>query len=83
MSDELDYVPVEGHPGLVRHAKSGAILNVNRTAIETAKEAKRQRRKKEGQNQVLLDRVSKLEIEVENLKHIINLFTHAIYNSKE
>lgn len=83
MNKVRNYVPVEGHPDLVRDAKSGAILNVNRTAIETAKEAKRQRRKKEGQNQVLLDRVAKLEMEVEHLKHIIRLFTNAIYDSKE
>jgi len=35
-----NYIPVEGHPGLVRDPRSGAILNINRSEIQKARERK-------------------------------------------
>jgi len=40
----MSHIPVEGHSDLVRDKKTGAVLNINRTSIENAREAKLRRK---------------------------------------
>lgn len=70
-----DYVPVEGHPNLVRDTKSGAVINIDRSAIQIAKEQKRLRRQKDSEARHLHERVLYLEqmvlelrLQIEELK---------------
>ena len=39
------YVPVKGHSGLVRDTESNALINVDKSAIQHAREKKELRRK--------------------------------------
>ena len=74
---EKDYVPVEGHPNLVRDQKSGAVLNIDRSAIQIAKEQKRLRRKKDSETRHLHERVLVLEkVVLELRKQIEELKMH-------
>jgi len=59
------YQSVEGHPGLVRDKRSGAILNINETEIKNA--LLRKQRKKEEAN-----KVSRMESEISSLKNDIS-----------
>lgn len=37
----MKYLPVEGHPGLVRNSSSGAIINTNSTEMNLARKRKK------------------------------------------
>ena len=37
----MDYIEVEGHPGLVRDRKTGVILNTNEQQVEAARARKK------------------------------------------
>ena len=67
------YVPVEGHPGLVRDTTSGAILNTNRSAIQAAKEKKRLRLEREKQQKIDKDRLESLESDISEIKEALKL----------
>jgi len=45
----MKYMKVKDHPGLVRDPESRAILNINKTEIEIARERKRLRKQKENE----------------------------------
>ena len=67
------YVPVEGHPHLVRDMESHAILNTNSVAIRQAKERKKQRLLKEEQERRDRDRLDSLEKELSEIKEALNI----------
>jgi hypothetical protein len=67
------YVPVEGHPHLVRDMKSHAILNTNSVAIRQAKERKKQRLLKEEQERRDRDRLDSLEKDLSEIKEALNI----------
>tara|TARA_B110000908_G_C10244161_1_gene447840 strand:- start:1611 stop:1841 length:231 start_codon:yes stop_codon:yes gene_type:complete len=61
---EKKHIPVNGHPGLVRDAKSGAILNINKTEIQKARE-------RHARQQTQLDEYEELKSDVSQLKNDI------------
>lgn len=62
MSD--DYVKVDGHPGLVKDAVSGVVLNIDMTGLEAAK------RKKQALSEDK-NRLNKLENDVSEIKRLL------------
>jgi hypothetical protein len=67
-----NYVQVEGHSGLVRDKKSGAILNINSTDIEKARKAKALKRKSILKNEILETQVHDLQNEMVEVKGLLN-----------
>ena len=67
-----DYVQVEGHSGLVRDKRSGAILNINSTDIEKARKAKALKRKNILKNELLETQVHDLQNEMVEIKGLLN-----------
>jgi len=67
-----DYVQVEGHSGLVRDKRSGAILNINSTDIEKARKAKALKRKNILKNELLETQVHDLQNEIVEIKGLLN-----------
>jgi len=59
-----DYVKVDGHPGLYRDMKTGAIVNKNKSALEQAKA------RKAAQNRDR-ERMNELEDKVDNLTNML------------
>jgi hypothetical protein len=67
------YVPVEGHPHLVRDMNSGAILNTNRSAIQQARERKIARKQRELDEQRDKERLDSLESDISEIKEALKL----------
>ena len=67
------YVPVEGHPDLVRDAESGAILNMNSAAIHQAREKKKLRQQKQLQEKEDRERLDSLESDISEIKEALKL----------
>ena len=59
----MDYLKVEGHDGLVRDQKTGAILNLNDSAIAA--------RRKSKQVSSALDDINMLKTEVSEIKSLL------------
>jgi len=66
------YLPVEGHPHLVRDMESHAILNTNSVAIRQAKERKKQRQLKVDQERRDRERLDSLEKDLSEIKEALN-----------
>lgn len=67
------YVPVEGHPDLVRDMESHAILNTNSVAIEQSKQRRQIRREKERQEKRDRERLDSLENDISEIKEALNI----------
>lgn len=67
------YVPVEGHPDLVRDMESHAILNTNSVAIEQSKQRRQIRREKERQEKRDRERLDSLEKDISEIKEALNI----------
>jgi len=68
---ERKLIPVKDNPNLARDPNSGAILNVNRTSLAQAREAKRKRKEKEKQDIELAQRVERLESGMNEIKDLL------------
>lgn len=67
------YVPVEGHPHLVRDMESHAVINTNSAEIHAAKERKRLRKEKKRQEERDRCRLDNLERDLSEIKEALNL----------
>lgn len=67
-----DYVSVEGHADLVRDPNSNAILNINKSEIQNAREAKRIRQQKLREEQELKETVDTLKEEMNDIKSLLS-----------
>lgn len=67
------YVPVKGHSGLVRDTETNALINVDKSAIQQAREKKELRRKKKQEEQELKQRVSSLETDISDIKKMLEI----------
>jgi uncharacterized FlaG/YvyC family protein len=67
----MNYIKVKDHDGLVRDKNTGAILNINRTEIEAARERKALRQKKKQEEQELKQTVDHLQNEVSEIKDML------------
>lgn len=57
----MSKIKVEGQDGLVRDTKSGAILNINSTEVEQARERKRLRKQKDKEFEDLKNEVGEIK----------------------
>jgi hypothetical protein len=57
----MDKIKIDGHPGLARDKKTGAILNINRNEIQIARERKALRKQKEREFEDLKNEVSEIK----------------------
>jgi hypothetical protein len=69
--DNRKYIPVEGHPDLVRDSSSGAILNIKATPPGTAAKARRAKDKKFDE---LKDEVDVLKSDLSEIKSLLKSF---------
>lgn len=67
------YVPVKGHSGLVRDTETNALINVDKSAIQQAREKKELRKKKKQEEQELKQRVSSLETDISDIKKMLEI----------
>jgi len=67
------FVPVEGHPHLVRDMESHAILNTNSVALQQARERKQQRLQKQQQEIEDRKRLDSLEKDISEIKEALNI----------
>jgi hypothetical protein len=67
------YVQVKGHSGLVRDTETNALINVDKSAIQQAREKKELRRKKKQEEQELKQRVSSLETDISDIKKMLEI----------
>lgn len=67
------YVQVKGHSGLVRDTETNALINVDKSAIQQAREKKELRRKKKREEQELKQRVSSLETDISDIKKMLEI----------
>lgn len=65
------YVQVKGHSGLVRDTDSNALINVDKSAIQQAREKKQLRIKKRQEEQQLHERVKSLESDISEIKRML------------
>jgi hypothetical protein len=63
---------VDGHGDLVRDPNSKAILNINRSEIELARERKRLRKIKQQEEQNLKEAVTVLQNEISDIKLLLS-----------
>jgi malate/lactate dehydrogenase len=68
----MSFTKVEGQNGLVRDEQTGAILNINKSEIEAAREQKRLRKLKEQEDAELKQSVSTLQNEVSEIKDLLS-----------
>ena len=57
----MDYLEVEGHPGLIRDKRTGAILNTNEQEVEAARARKKAWKEKQKEFDELKNDVSELK----------------------
>jgi uncharacterized FlaG/YvyC family protein len=67
-----DYVSVDGHADLVRDPKSNAVLNINKSEIQNAREAKKIRQQKLREEQELKETVDTLKEEMNDIKSLLS-----------
>ena len=65
------YVPVKGHSGLFRDTESNALINVDKSAIQHAREKKELRKKKRQEEQELHQRVESMESDISEIKKML------------
>ena len=68
----MNAIPVEGHNGLVRDQKTGAIININKEEILTARQKKLARKKKEEELEELKDQVQQMNNDLSEIKELLN-----------
>jgi uncharacterized FlaG/YvyC family protein len=74
------YIPVEGHQGFVRDASTGAVLNINRTAIEQARQSKKNRLEQRKKQENLAERVNSMEEDISSIKSLLEVIAQRLNN---
>lgn len=66
------FLKVDGHNDLVRDQRTGAILNINKDEIQTARERKMLRKQQRQEEEQLKQTVEKLETDVKEIKSLLS-----------
>jgi len=73
------YVPVKGYSGLVRDTETNALINVNSSEIEQARERKRLKLQKKEEEQTLKIRVESIENDLTEIKSLLKALLENSY----
>lgn len=63
---------VKDEPDFARDPESGAIININRTEIQNAREAKKHRKRKAQEERNLKEKVNSLENDMRDIKSLLS-----------
>jgi hypothetical protein len=67
-----DLVQVKDEPDFARDPESGAIININRSAIERAREQKQVRLRKQAEDKQLRAEVDSLKTDINDIKTMLS-----------
>ena len=67
----MDLLKVDGHTGIGRDTRTGAIININKKEVETARERKKKRQEAKQEQEHLVTQVNNLEHEVADIKDML------------
>ena len=67
----MDLLKVDGHTGIGRDTRTGAIININKKEVETARERKKKRLEAKEEHSKLIAQVDSLENEVSDIKDML------------
>ena len=67
----MDLIKVDGHSGIGRDTKTGAIININKKEVEAARERKKKRLEAREEKNKLASQVNTLENEVADVKDML------------
>jgi len=67
----VDLIKVDGHSGIGRDTKTGAIININKKEVEAARERKKKRLEAREEKNKLASQVNTLENEVADIKDML------------
>jgi hypothetical protein len=67
-----DLVQVKDEPDFARDPESGAIININRSAIERAREQKQVRLRKQAEDKQLREEVDSLKTDINDIKTMLS-----------
>lgn len=73
-----DLLTVDGYNNLVRDPSTGAILNINKSDIEQARERKRIRIERKQEEDQLKETVSELKEEMSQIKDLLSKITERL-----
>jgi len=76
----VKYIPVAGHQGFVRDTSTGAVLNINRTAIEQARQSKKNRLEQRKKQENLAERVNSMEEDISSIKSLLEVIAQRLNN---
>jgi len=71
-------IKVEGHSNLVRDPKSGAIININKDELSSARSRKIQQKRKEREDKQLKADVETLQNEISDIKQLLTQIVEKI-----
>lgn len=73
-----DLITVDGHNNLARDPSTGAILNINKSDIEHAREQKRLRTLRKQEEEQLKETVSELKKDMSEIKDLLSKITERL-----
>lgn len=71
-------IKVDGHSNLVRDPKSGAIININKDELSSARSRKIQQKRKEREDKQLNADVETLQNEISDIKQLLTQIVEKI-----
>lgn len=72
------YLKVDGYNNYVRDPNTGAVLNINKTEIELARERKKLRKEKELEHEVMKNDVDDIKKDIDEIKSLLNKIAERI-----
>ena len=68
----MKFIAVEGHQGIARDARTGAIVNINSNEIEQARAVKALRRRKDNETEIIKEEVASLKNDMSEIKQLLH-----------
>lgn len=68
----MKFIAVEGHQGIARDARTGAIVNINSNEIEQARAVKALRQRKNDETEIIKEEVASLKNDMSEIKQLLH-----------
>jgi hypothetical protein len=78
MRKQRQLVHVKDEPDFARDAESGAIININRSEIQLARDQKKLRQRKMQEEKNLKDKVDRLEKDLGDIKSLLSIIVEKL-----